>query len=211
MTSRNMTRPPGRPPKIAGPGSLRPDSEEPARYPEQSYQDADDDLEDREDEEPIHASRDAEFPSDEPLHDDLEDWTPPAVLEAPPPRPGFVQRWVRFRRGSQEDVRNFQRQRQVGWQPRDPRTVPGGWRPPTGNHGDVGSCIMVEGLILCEMAASRKARRDAYYQKITARQMQGVEEQLLKAQQPGHPIDHRATTRVTVGGRRPLVQDDDAA
>lgn len=158
----------------------------------------------------VHASRDQENPSDEPVHEDVGDWSPPSLLEAPPPRPGYVQRWIRVRRGNQDDLQNFMSRRREGWQPRDPGSVPGGFDAPTQNHGNFGRCIMVEGMVLCEMSKRRNEQRRAFYQGQLAKQTDSVERQLLKIQQPGHPIRHEAATKVTVG-RRPNVQDDEAA
>lgn len=158
----------------------------------------------------IHASRDQEYPSDAPVHEEHGDWSPPSLLEAPPPRPGYVQRWIRVRRGNQEDLQNFMSRRREGWQPRDPASVPGGFDAPTMAHGNFGRCIMVEGMVLCEMPTRRNEQRKAYYHGRLMNQTAAVEQQLLKIQQPGHPIDHRAATKVTVG-RRPNVQEDDEA
>jgi len=160
----------------------------------------------------VHSSRDQEIPSDVLIHDDVDDvgdWQPPALLDAPPPRPGYVQRWVRVRRGGQDDLDNFMARRREGWQPRDPSSVPGYIVAPTAAHGHFGRCIMVEGMVLCEMPAKRNAQRKAYYETRLAQQTTAVEKQLLKVQTPGHPIDRVAQTRVSVGhGKRPVLQED---
>jgi hypothetical protein len=136
---------------------------------------------------------------------------PPSLLEAPPPRPGYVQRWIRARRGGQDDVKDLMARSREGWRPRDPSTVPGGIAAPTFKHGTFGSVIMVEGMILFEMSARRNRQRAAFYGKRLANQTQAIDDQLLKVQQPGHPIGREAETRVTVGKRRPNVLEDDAA
>lgn len=136
------------------------------------------------------------------------DWVPPHNLEAPPPRQGFVQRWVRFSVAEGVDNKNVQRRLREGWRPRDPSSVPRDYFPPTTELGDFGRCIGVEGLILCEMPASRNAQRNAFYRSQVERQTEAIDQDLLRAQgNSGIPIRKSAKTRVTTG--RPPVQPDD--
>lgn len=158
----------------------------------------------------VHVSRDQEYPSDVPVHAEGDRWTPPSTLEAPPSRPGFKQRWIRVEVRGQFDAKNVMRKLREGWQPRRPETVPGGFAAPTLAHSHLGSCIMVEGMVLMEMPAARDAQRNAYYASKLERQNEAIEAQLRAAQHPSIPIDRRTQTTVTVG-RRPNVQDDEAA
>lgn len=217
---RKSTRGPGRPPKVqteshapsygagqdAGPAVAQPEDE--SRFRAENDWDREDD-EALDQSASLHASRDQETPSEEAVHDDPHgDWSPPSLLEAPPPREGYTQRWIRVRRGNQEDWRNYNSRIREGWRPRDPSTVPRDFGPPTEAHGNFGSVIMVEGMILCEMDLRRAKQRKDFYARKLATQTQAVDEQLLKIQQAGHPIRRDAETRVTVGQRRPNVQAD---
>ena len=158
----------------------------------------------------IHLSRDQEYPSDELVHEET-DWSPPSTLQAPPARPGFVQRWVRVEQRGVPDAKNLTRKLREGWQPRRPETVKGGFAAPTLNHGNLGSCISVEGMVLMEMPAKRDAQRNAHYAGKLNRQTEAIEAQLRASQDPRVPIDRRTQTTVTVGKRRPNVQEDEAA
>lgn len=154
------------------------------------------------------------YSDDMPLHEDGFDWTPPTLLNPPAPRPGMVQRWVRAEVRNQVDAKNLNRRMREGWRPRDPRTVRADETDaPTENHRTFGSCIMVEGMVLCEMPAQRNKQRQAYYQQRLNAQTRAVDEQLMKVAAPGHPIDREAKTVVTVNRsqRRPRVQEDEEA
>lgn len=159
--------------------------------------------------EPLHLSRYADNPSSESLHDELFDWSPPSLLDAPEPLPGYVQRWIRCRRGNEDDGKRISQAVRTGWQPRDVNTVPGGWSAPTDAHRRFGSCITVEGMILMQLPIAIFKKREEHYRRLRSTQMQAVQSDLLRVQEPGHPIGHQYQTRVTVGqGRRPPVQPD---
>ncbi len=53
-------------------------------------------------------SRDSDLP---------ETWVRPTALNAPPPRPNFVNRWIRFRTKNDEDRDNLDRAMSQGWRP----------------------------------------------------------------------------------------------
>src|SRR5690606_17813138 len=141
--------------------------------------------------------------SDEPVHEEDFDWRPPALLDAPPARPGYVQRWVRVQqRNGQPDAKNWSRARRGGWAPRDPATVPEDIRPPTDAHGTLANCIMVEDMILCEMPERKHRQRQAYCARLNATQMEAIAHDLAKIEVPGHAIrrDHKSVVTL---GRRP--------
>lgn len=52
------------------------------------------------------------------------DWEPQPLTAAPPPLPGFEQRWVRCRITGSEDVANVLKRTKQGWQPRPTDTLP---------------------------------------------------------------------------------------
>lgn len=129
-------------------------------------------------------------------------WETPSSLSAPPARLGYVQRWKRHALGGQPDARNWQRAMKEGWRPRPADSVDGAFDSMKSADG----LISVEGLILCEMPVEKARQRETYYAERTARQMQGVDEVLYKAQRPGYPIhkEHQSRTRY---GRTPNVAD----
>lgn len=111
----------------------------------------------------------------------LEDapWAQPESLTAPAPRPGMVQRWVRTSVLGKDDAVNIARKYREGWRPRDPSTVPNAKaRYPTIQHGQFGSVIAVEGMVLCEMSAARIAQKRSFINDQTSKRTAAIDAQL---------------------------------
>jgi hypothetical protein len=158
---------------------------------------------------PVHATR-AQEEVRPPVHGEDEDrpWTPPANLEAPPPRPGYVQRWIRVSIRAEDDVTNVSQSFQEGWEPRRADTVPPGFNVPTISHGKYSGIVGVHGLILCEMPAKRNAERNAYYRNIATQQTQAVATDLATIAHPDMPITQNRKSEVKFGKRTPNVAPD---
>ena len=89
-------------------------------------------------------------------------WHPPALLDAPKERPGFVQRWVSTTIQGKDTPDNVYKRMREGWEPRKASTVKD-QKFPTINHGQWAGCIGIEGMLLCEMPLEKhKAMKDYY-------------------------------------------------
>ena len=80
----------------------------------------------------------------------------PTSLRAPEPRKGFRQRWVADGTSDKADTtaqRNWFAKRRMGWEIRDPETVPPGLRHlyPSHKLSDGAVAIRIAGMVLCEM------------------------------------------------------------
>jgi hypothetical protein len=137
-----------------------------------------------------------------------EPWKLPAELDAPKPRDGYTQRWVRIRVGNNEDSKNSMKKFREGWLPRSVETVPAGYAPPTFLHPRLGDVIGVDDLILCEMPIKKAMQRNAYYRSRADRMIQGISSDLRNVDRHGPRIDHSAKTQVTK--RRLRVPTDPA-
>jgi hypothetical protein len=146
---------------------------------------------------------------DIPREEEME-WKRPSMLEAPPPRAGFVQRWIRTSIGASADPKNVSQRFREGWRPRSADSVPRGYTPPTILHGKFGEVIGVEGNILCEMPIKMARQREAYYEGKTNQQTKAIEMDVHKVERPNLPIT--ATRKSTVGfekgPRVPRTQDE---
>ena len=92
-------------------------------------------------------------------------WSPPALLDAPKARPGYVQRWVATTIQGKATPDNVYKRMREGWEPRKSETVKE-QHFPTINHGEWVGCIGIEGMLLCEMPKERhKAQKDYYKNK----------------------------------------------
>lgn len=100
-------------------------------------------------------------------------------LEAPPPRPGFRQRWVTD--GTKPDAdntaqRNWWMKKRHGWDIRDPETVPPDLRHlyPSQRLTSGQDAIRVAGQVLCEMPVQVMQQRTLAVRDLIARQNQAV-------------------------------------
>lgn len=166
------------------------------------FEDDDDDAE--------RLSRDQEARTDE-VHEDYDDdWTPPELLDAPPARPGYVQRWIRTTVHGVGDPRNVAKRMNQRWMPRKPETVPKGYHVPTIQHGQYAGCIGIEGNVLMERPEKIQNKQRRLNREMAEFQMRGVEQDLHRVHDPSSGLGQpslRAKSEVVRG--KPRVADDD--
>lgn len=157
-------------------------------------------------------SRDQELRDAEIIHEEYSDnWEEPGLLDASkmPPRPGFVQRWVRTKINGADDAANVGRKMNQGWRPRAKSTVPKGIYVPALVR-DGTEIVGMDGMILMERSESLHAAHGRRNQNATASQMRAVDEDLFKVHTPGSGMGRpqmSAKSRVTKG--RPVHVADD--
>ncbi len=129
----------------------------------------------------VHETREAEETRVDQHHEfDANRVLNNTYLEAPPPRPGFRQRWVTD--GTKVDSENTTAQRnwfmkqKHGWAVRDPETVPASLRNlyPSQKLGNGQDAIRVAGQVLCEMPVQVMHQRTMAVRDLIARQNQAV-------------------------------------
>lgn len=136
-------------------------------------------------------------------------WRPPTNLEAPTPRPGMVQRWVRVEFRSESDNLNWQSKDREGWKPRDPKTISNAdsyFSSAASMHNGQG-VIRVGGLVLMEMDERRLHAKRVAINQMTRRQEESVSVETDKVSREGQaygasPIVREERTEVSTG-RRP--------
>jgi hypothetical protein len=124
----------------------------------------------------------------------------PSSLEAPPPRKGMKQRWIRHSLRGEADPRNLNRNHREGWRPRSPDTLPEDWRVYAVHANKAEGYIQVDDLVLMEIPEQVLAARKKATERSAAMQMAGVEYDLEKSQMPGLPIQRVHKTSVTHPG-----------
>jgi hypothetical protein len=148
----------------------------------------------------LHPSRDDE--------DRAELWTPPAMLDAPPARDGYRQRWVSTQIQGQDVPHHVMRKFREGWVPRPADTIPASFPMPTIAHGQFEGSVGVEGHILCEMTLEKVKARAKYFDQKTNDLNSFVTQSLDKAERAGgQRIEREFDSAVTRG--RPIPVDDD--
>lgn len=132
-------------------------------------------------------------------------WVRAASLAAPPPRPGFDQRWVRVANKEEADPTNSARKFREGWRPRLANTVPPKYQPPTISHGRFAGCIGVEGMLLCERPKQLTEKRNAHFRQRTEDITKGVEAELQSQSTSAMPITQERTSKLV---REVKIQSD---
>ncbi len=135
-------------------------------------------------------------------------WVRGTSLAAPPPRPGFTQRWIRVATQGVEDPSNAMRKFREGWKPRPIGTLPPDFPLPTISHGQWAGCIGIEGSILCEMPQVLADKRKAFYQQKTAGVENAIEKDLQKESTTKMPITQQRSSKSSLV-RRTRVADDE--
>lgn len=141
------------------------------------------------------------------------EWRRPTSLEAPPPRPGYKQRWVRAEMRNENDNLNWTGKMREGWRPRDPATVPDCEAFYNVGKQANSNVIRVGGMILMEIEEYKlKVKRQAI-REITRRQEESIAMETAKVSNEGvrqgfAPIVRDEKTEVSTGKRRPPALAD---
>jgi len=134
-------------------------------------------------------------------------WTPPALLDAPEPRAGMVQRWVATSIQGKDTPDNVYKRMREGWEARPASTVKNQLFP-TINHGQWEGCIGIEGMLLCEMPSEKHKAMKAYHHNKSLEQNESLAGDLNALEQKtGQRIFQERKSSVS-GGRKVSVMDD---
>jgi hypothetical protein len=128
-------------------------------------------------------------------------WTPPSSLDAPPAPDGYRQRWIRVESMGFDDTKNATGKLRSGWEFVRSDEYPDE-NYPTLKEGKYAGVIGVGGLVLARIPEELAQQREAYYQSRTKDREDAVNNDLLKEQHPGMPINQDRQSRVTFGGSK---------
>lgn len=114
--------------------------------------------------------------------------------------PGWHYRYIRKSIGAYQDVNNFGRAMREGWIP-----------VPLSDHPDMetsvdqaaknGGNIEIGALVLCKMPVEKVQARNRYYGDFTERQMEAVDNNLMRENDPRMPLFSSRETKVTPFGK----------
>lgn len=137
-------------------------------------------------------------------------WQRPSALDAPAPRPGFVQRWVRYKMGNAEDGDNFESRYDEGWRPRRNAQIKRGHELTADLKGKYGQYIVKRGLILMEMPEKVFLQKSAHYRKLQMKMTEAIDRNYFKINHPLMPVlqPSRKTRVQTTNIRRGRLEDN---
>ena len=128
-------------------------------------------------------------------------WTPPSSLDAPPAPDGYHHRWIRAETMGFDDTKNMAGKLRSGYELVRADEYPETDYPAI-NDGKYKGVIGVGGLLLARISLELVKSREEYFNNLTKAKDEAIENDLMKEQHPGMPIDVDRQTRVTFGGTK---------
>ena len=128
-------------------------------------------------------------------------WTPPSSLDAPPAPDGYHHRWIRAETMGFDDSKNMAGRIRSGYELVRADAYPGS-QYPTVTEGKYKGVIGVGGLLLAKVPEEIVKSREAYFNNMTQDANDAIENDLMKEQHPGMPINAERQSRVTFGGTK---------
>lgn len=130
-------------------------------------------------------------------------WKPPSTLDAPTPPAGYIHRWLRIEANGADDRKNLSAKLREGYELVRADEYPDRDDLPTINDGKHAGVISVGGLVLARIPIEIANQRNAHYRKQAGDQLQAVDNDLMREQNPLMPISKpERQSRVTFGGPR---------
>ena len=128
-----------------------------------------------------------------------QQWSPPPILPDPTPQPGWVFRYIRTSMTGQSDATNVSQRFREGWEPVREEDHPELMLKSDINSKFKGN-IEVGGLLLCKAPEEKMKSRTEYFQKMANNQMESVDNNYLRENDPRMPmLTPERTTRTTFG------------
>jgi len=125
-------------------------------------------------------------------------WAPANLLPEPTPQEGVSFRWVRKSMVGKADPTNFSRKVREGWE-----TCRLEDHPELALHvdGDAAASGLVEigGLLLCKMPTEMVEQRNAYYNRTSQAQIESVDNNFMRENDPRMPLYNERKTSVSFG------------
>ena len=128
-------------------------------------------------------------------------WTPPSSLDAPPAPDGYHHRWIRAETMGFDDTKNMAGRIRSGSELVRADAYPGSEYPVV-TEGKYKGIIGVGGLLLAKVPEEIVKSREAYFNNMTQDADDAIENDLMKEQHPGMPINAERQSRVTFGGTK---------
>ncbi len=125
-------------------------------------------------------------------------WKRPEVLPSPTPEEGYVYRWIRVANQGQVDATNVSSKLREGW-----TAVKASDHPEitlvTIENDRFKDNVVIGGLMLCKAPVELANERNEHYSQQTASQMNAVDNNLMRENDPRMPIFNDRKSKVTFG------------
>ena len=125
-------------------------------------------------------------------------WMRPEVLPSPNPEPGYEFRWIRVSSQGTTDATNVSSKLREGWEP-----VKASDHPEITivavEHERFKDNVVIGGLMLCKAPAELVDERTQYYADQTRAQIESVDNNLMRENDPRMPLFSDRQSKVTFG------------
>ncbi len=125
-------------------------------------------------------------------------WQPPQLLPDPTPEPGYAFRWIRLSTQEKADAINVSSKFREGWEP-----VKASDHPEImlmgGTKNRFPDSIEIGGLLLCKTPKEFTEQRDAHFRKLANAQMESVDNNFMRDNDPRMPLFKERSTQVSFG------------
>ena len=125
-------------------------------------------------------------------------WTRPEVLPSPNPEPGYAFRWVRVATQGQVDPTNVSSKLREGWEPVKASAHPEITVVSIENEKFKDN-VVIGGLMLCKAPQELVNERTDHFKQQTDGQIQSVDNNLMRENDPRMPLFHDRKSKVTFG------------
>ena len=127
-------------------------------------------------------------------------WRPGSALEAPEAPLGYTHRWIRESVMEFDDKTNVHKRRQEGYELVRAEEYPD-YSGPVVDEGRNAGIIGVGGLVLARIPTELAAQRNQHYQGVTSNQMEAVDRDWMRENNPAMPkMAPQRKTSVSFGG-----------
>lgn len=127
-----------------------------------------------------------------------EAWRPPEALPSPDHRPGWKHRWIRTATMGTMDPSNISSKMREGYEPCKAEDYPEMMMHAT-TEGRFKGNIEVGGLLLCRIPDEFLDQRMKYYENQNKAQMDSVDNNFLRENDPRMPLFSEKKSKVTFG------------
>jgi hypothetical protein len=127
-----------------------------------------------------------------------EAWRPPETLPMPEDRPGWKHRYIRLSTMGQADPSNISSKMREGYEPCKAEEYPE-LMMHAATEGRFKGGIEVGGLLLCRITAEFMEQRAKYYEQQSKSQVDSVDNNFLRENDPRMPLFSEKRTKVTFG------------
>ena len=125
-------------------------------------------------------------------------WQRPELLPSPTPEEGYEYHWVRVSTQGQVDATNVSSKLREGWEPVKAADHPEITMVTVENERFADN-VVIGGLMLCKAPKELVEERNEYYDTQTKSQMNSVDNNFMRENDPRMPLFNERKTKVTFG------------